>query len=61
MSANFELWKFDSLVQFARDATKRMAELEAENAELRKDRRDLLVEIRKLMVKEDGREDTPTR
>lgn len=56
MSANFELWKFDSLVSFARDATKRMTELEAENAELVKDRRDLLVELRKLLVKEDARD-----
>lgn len=52
MSTAFELWKFDSLVQFARDTSARIRELEAENAELAKDRHDLLVELRKLLVKE---------
>ena len=50
--ANFELWKFDSLVQFAREATTRITELEEQLAECDKDRKELLTELRKLIVKE---------
>lgn len=50
--ANFETWKFDSLVKFAREAQERIAELEATLAECDKDRKDLLVELRKMILKE---------
>lgn len=48
--ADFEMWKFDSLVQFARDMQGRVAELEAALAECDKDRKDLLAELRKMIV-----------
>ena len=57
--ANFETWKFDSLVQFAREAQERITFLEAALAEQRgvlaecaADRKDLLDEMRKLIRKE---------
>ncbi len=57
--ANFETWKFDSLVKFAREAQERITFLEGELAEQRatlaecdKDRKDLLVELRKMILKE---------
>lgn len=57
--ANFETWKFDSLVKFAREAQDRikfledkLAEQTATLAECDKDRKDLLVEFRKLIAKE---------
>lgn len=54
--ANFETWKFDSLVKFARDAQAKIEELEATLAECDKDRKDLLVELRKMILKEAGRD-----
>ncbi len=50
--ANFETWKFDSLVKFARESQARIQELEETLAECDKDRKDLLVELRKMILKE---------
>lgn len=66
--ADFDTWKFDSLVQFARESQERNAFLEGEVTRLRaqvqemsntlaecdKDRKDLLVELRRMIVKELG-------
>ena len=50
--ANFEVWKFESLVQFAREAQAKIDELEATLRECDRDRKDLLKELRKLIAKE---------
>ena len=78
--ANFETWKFDSLVQFARETQARIAVLEIQIAETNstalyariteletelraaletlgecdKDRKDLLQELRRRILKEGG-------
>lgn len=50
--ADFNVWKFDSLVQFAREAQARIAELEASVAECDKDRKVLLAALRAHITKE---------
>jgi len=65
MMADFDTWKFSSLVQFAREAQTKITELEAEVKQLAQDRKDLITEVRRLITQEqrDGNtnNDKPTQ
>lgn len=48
--ADFETWKFSSLVQFAEDAQREIARLEDTVREMTQERADFITAIRKLIA-----------
>ena len=50
--ANFEVWKHENLVDFARNSQRHIEHLELAVKELTQDRKDLINEVRRLITQE---------